>query len=125
MTSLESKEWAIPIRFESVELSPLAIVIDHLGMHENLPGLSEEASLWLWRFTICRGRYRTDSTENILKVTKEVMQLITENRLHLLESMPKRFDGPFTHEHLDLWISDLENIRNLCQGKEECTWECD
>ena len=123
--SLELKEWAIPIRFERVELSPLAIVIDHLGLHENLPGLSEEASLWLWRFTICRGRYRTDSTENILKVTKEVMDLITKNRLRLLESVPKRFDGPFTHEHLDLWISDLENIQNLCQGKQECTWECD
>ncbi len=45
--TIELKDWAIPIRFEGVELSPIAIVIDHLGMYGNLPGISEEASLWL------------------------------------------------------------------------------
>ena len=123
--TIEYKDWAIPIRFEGVELSRLAVVIDHLGLYNNLPDISEEASLWLWRFTKCHGRRRYDTAENIQKMVKEVLQLVTDNRQKLLESVPDHFDGPFTNEHLDLWVKDLETILNLCQGNQECTWECD
>ena len=123
--TIELKEWAIPIRFEGVDLSPISIVIDHLGMYGNLPGISEEASLWLWQFTICRGRQRTDSAETIEKIVTEILTLVKHNRKHVLDSVPKHFDGSFTEEHLNFWIADLEMMLSLCKGKSKCAWGSD
>lgn len=121
---IELKEWAVQILFEGVALSPLSIAIDHLGKHENLPKISEEASLWLWQFSVCRGRSRTDKSEKIQAIVSEVLQLINEDKQQLIKSIRRNFDGPFTEEHLDLWIQDLEAILRLSHGKEKCTWEC-
>jgi hypothetical protein len=60
------KDWRRPIVFEGIELPVTAIAIDHLGMYGNLPGISEAASEFLWRFTICVGRPHTIESEVII-----------------------------------------------------------
>lgn len=119
---IELKEWMTPIIFEGVELSPISIVIDHLGMYDNLPDLSEETAKWLWQFTICRGAKKTDSAENIIKHINEALSLVDSGRDHLFKNVPKRFDGSFSDVHLNLWINDLTNILDACKDKSTCTW---
>jgi phenylpropionate dioxygenase-like ring-hydroxylating dioxygenase large terminal subunit len=119
---IELKEWMVPIIFEGVELSPISIVIDQLGMYGVLPGLSEETSKWLWHFTICHGVKNTDSTDNVIKHVKETLSILNAEHGHVLETVSKIFDGDFSEDFLDLWVCDLTNILNASKNKSTCTW---
>ncbi len=119
---IEPKKWMAPIIFEGIELSPISIAIDQLGMRENLPEISEDASKWLWKFTICRGVKNTDLSVNIKKHVEETLLLVNSRREHLLKCVPKQFDGDFTDYHLNLWTSDLKIILEVCENKTRCTW---
>ena len=118
-------DWRRSIRFENVVLSPISIAIDHLGMHNNLPGISEQSSRWLWSFTICRGRKKSDSSRNILAVTGEVLGLIEQNKHSLVASAQPHFDGFFTTRELEMWTADLKAIDRIARTRDECTWECE
>jgi len=120
--NIEIKEWMTSIIFEGVELSPISIAIDHLGMHGNLPRLSEESSKWLWRFTICRGVKNEESSERIKRHIGEVISLAKVHKNHLLKNVPLRFDGNFTEIHLKMWMNDLETILSLSEDKTVCHW---
>ncbi len=124
---IELKKWMTSIVFEGEELSPISIAIDHLGMYGNLPGLSEEISEWLWKFTICRGVNKEDKSVNINLNVIELLSMIKIHRHHLLENVPLHFDGEFLNIHLDMWINDWNinlgkrKTRRVCKGtaKEE------
>ena len=120
--NIELKKWMVPIFFEGIELSPISIAIDQLGMHHNLPQISEEASKWLWRFTICRGVNKNDQGETVFKHVSETLFLTKKTREDLLVRVPHTFDGDFTETHLDMWINDLETILEACKDKEMCCW---
>ena len=118
---IELKEWMTPNIFEGIELSQISIVLDHLGMFENLPDLPDETAKWLWQFTICRGVEKTDSAKNIVKHIEKTLSFVITRRDHLLENVPKRFDGNFSESHLNLWIDDLNIILAACENKSKCT----
>ena len=80
------------ILFERVELPGTAFAIDHLGAE---PEMSEEASVWLWRFTICVGVTNRDSAANVIRFAGEALDVATRHRERLLRELPARFDGPF------------------------------
>ena len=118
----EPKEKMPPITFEGIELSPISLAIDHLGMYGNLPEISEDTSKWLWRFTICRGVNNKDISENIRKHVEETLSIANNKREHLLKNIPKHYDGEFTEYHLDLWMNDLKTMLEICKSKKSCTW---
>jgi hypothetical protein len=115
--------WHRPIIFEGVELPGVAIAIDHLGLHGNLPEMSEGTGLWLWRFTICVGLRRTDASETILHHAQEALALATQFRDRLLQTVPLHYDGPFEPGVLDAWIAALERIIAIARSRRSCSWE--
>ena len=120
--NLELKEWMTPIIFEGIELSPISIAIDHLGMYGNLPELSDECSIWLWRFTICHGVTKKESAEKVRRMVVEVLSQVEKNRDHLVNNVPLRFDGEFSGTHLKLWVDDLEKILSMTMDRDICHW---
>jgi hypothetical protein len=119
---IQKKEWMTPILFEGIELSPISVAIDHLGMYGNLPELSEETSKWLWEFTICQGIKKNDKGKIIHKHISETLLQTNTFRDHLLKNVPNHFDGKFSEVHLDMWINDLETMLEACKNKDECSW---
>jgi hypothetical protein len=120
--NIELKEWMTPIIFEGVELSPISIAIDHLGMYGNLPELSDECSEWLWRFTICHGVSKEGSSKKIRRIVNDVLSQVKSNKDHLLSNVPLKFDGKFSETHLKMWTNDLETMLSLAIDKDVCQW---
>lgn len=112
-----------PILFEGSALPGTAIAIDHLGMYDNLPEMSEATSDWLWHFTICVGRPRSDSSENILRHVSEARKLTCQYRARLLQTVPAHFDGIFDSEVLDSWVVALQVMEEMAASRPRCTWE--
>ncbi len=110
-------EWERPIFFEGIELPGSAIEIDVLGMYGHLPEMSEEASLWLWHFTICVGVEKSDESAKIIPLVREVLGLVTANRSRLLNRL-KQTDG----QTLDEWILTLNTILEVAGRQPYCTW---
>ena len=115
--------WQRPILFEDFALPETAIAIDHLGMYDNLPEMSEATSEWLWRFTICVGRPRTDASENIHRHVSETLNLSCQFRERLLQTVPKHFDETFEPAVLDSWQQALQKIMEISASRSQCTWE--
>lgn len=111
-----------PIIFEGIDLSPISIALDHLGMYENLPDLPEETSKWLWHFCICRGVTNKEEGKVVQKNISLILSQVITHREHLLENVPIHFDGEFNETHLNMWIKDLETIIKACENKAECSW---
>ena len=111
-----------PIIFEDTELSEISYMIDHLGAYENLPDLSEETSVWLWRFTICSGLIKNESSESIQKHIHEVLKNIKQEKNKLVQKIDEHFIGPFTESKLSLWINDLETILTKSKATQTCSW---
>ena len=110
-------DWERPIFFEGVELPGSAIAIDTLGMYGHLPEMSEEASLWLWQFTICVGVEKCDDSSKIILLVEEVLELVTTNRARLLERLK-----PKDEQTLDEWISTLRTLLEVARQKPFCSW---
>jgi hypothetical protein len=119
MEESERHPWARPIVFEGVTLPGTAFAIDHLA---RLPGLSDEASEWLWRFTICCGRINSDDSARIVRVVSETLHATEASRSHLLATLPSHFDGPFDEEVLADWLLTLRTILNIARGQVRCSW---
>lgn len=116
-------DWRRPIIFEGTELPDVTIAIDHLGMHDNLPGISEETSEWLWHFTVCVGRKKTDDSATVLLRATEALNLAKQHRDNLKQTVPKHFQGPLEPEVIDDWIAALETIVGIASTCESCSWE--
>ena len=93
--------------------------IDHLGKE---PEMSEEASVWLWRFTIFAGVLKRDTSENVIRSASEALDIATRCRGRLLQNLPGRFDGPFDEQVLDEWVHGLRTIINVARTRQECSW---
>ena len=119
MKSPTRHRWARPIIFEGVELPGTTFAIDHLGKE---PEASEEASGWLWQFTICVGVARQDSSANVIRFAGEALELATRFRERLLRDLPGRFDGPFDAAVLDEWVFALRTIIDIARNREICSW---
>jgi hypothetical protein len=111
--------WARPIVFEGVTLPGTASAIDHLA---RLPGLSDEASEWLWRFTICCGRVNSDDSTRIVRLVAEILHATEGSRSYLLATLPAYFDGPLDEQVLTDWLLTLRTILNIAQSQPRCSW---
>lgn len=117
------KDWRRPIIFEGTELPVTAIAIDHLGMYDNLPGLSLAASEFLWRFTVCVGRPQTIASEVIIRHCSETLTLVEKYRDQLAVSVPKHWDGVFDPLIIDEWVMVLQRMLRIAAKQRQCTWE--
>jgi hypothetical protein len=115
--------WERAILFEGIALPGTAIAIDHLGMYDNLPEMSEATALWLWDFTICVGRKRTDSSDNILRHVRETRDLLAKFRERLLVSVPQHYDSSFSSATLDSWMTALQTVEAIAKSRSQCSWE--
>lgn len=119
MDTSSRHQWARCLLFEGVELPPSAFAIDHLARE---PEISEEASVWLWRFTICVGVTNRDNSQNVIRYASEALDIATRFRERLLLTVPARFDGPFDAQVIDEWIMSLKTIIELARNTVECSW---
>ena len=119
METADRHSWARRIVFEGESLPGTAFAIDHLG---TLPGLSDEASEWLWRFTICVGCTKSDDSVRIIRVVSETMDRFAASRPHLLATLPARFNGPFDDQVLDEWLFALRTMLRIAQRQPRCSW---
>jgi hypothetical protein len=117
--TLSRHDWARPIVFEGVELPGTVFAIDHLGKE---PELSVEASEWIWRFTVCVGVMKRDSSENIIRYAGEALDVATRFRERLLCEMPVRFDGPFDEQVLREWVYSLLKMIEIAASRSFCAW---
>ena len=117
------RDWKRSIIFEGVELPGSAIAIDHLGMYGNLPGISEAASEWLWRLTICVGCPKTENSEVITLHASEALRLAEHFRNRLIQTVPEKFTEPFESQIIDEWINALRIIIEVASTRHQCTWE--
>lgn len=117
------ENWRRPILFEGVELPDVCIAIDHLGLHDNLPEMSEATSEWLWRFTVCVGRSRTAESAVILHHCSEALRLTEQFRSRLVTTVPEHFQGQFDPVVIDQWIGALKTIIEIASTRSECSWE--
>ena len=111
--------WARPIIFEGVELPGTTFAIDHLGKE---PEMSEEGSVWIWRFTICAGIVKRDSSENVIRFATEALDIAMRFRDRLLREVPARFDGPFDEMVIDEWVFSLRTIIKIAGTQPYCSW---
>ena len=107
------------ISFEGTELPPTTIAIDHLG---KAPDISEAASRWLWRFTICVGVTKRDTSANVIRYATEALDVATRSRERLLQTIPAHFDGPFDAAVLDEWADALRTIIRIARDRHHCSW---
>lgn len=119
----KKNEWRRPIIFEGVELPSSAIAIDHLGMYDNLPEMSEPTSEFLWRFTICVGRPRTVESAVIVRHCSEALALAESSHDRLMATVPAHWDGPFDPDVIDEWISTLRTVVSIAAKQSQCSWE--
>lgn len=119
---MKFEEWHRPIVFEGVELPGVAIAIDHLGMYGNLPGLPENTSDWLWRFTICVGVNKAASSEEIIQHASCTLELAEKHREDLLHSVPKQYGSEFDSDVLDAWLWTLRELITIAQTRTTCQW---
>ena len=110
------------IYFEGVEMPNGARVIEHLGLYNNLPEISQETTDWLWRFTICVGRTRVDSSTTIIRACRETLSLLQLHRAHLKVHFPKHFSGEPLPGFFDEWVWSLEHMETVAKGREMCEW---
>ena len=110
------------IVFEGVSLPKAALLLDHLGMYDNLPGVSEETSEWCWRFTICVGRIRSDSSGNIIHRATELLDLCRRCEHHLCGNFAKHFMGEAEPQFYDEWIRTLETMIKIARDRDMCEW---
>ena len=121
-TWVQMSDWERTIFFEGVALPRTAIAIDHLAFYDNLPEMSEATAEWLWRFTICVGVSRSDTSENILLHVTESRDLLYMFRDRLLKSVPKHYDNTFKPSVLDSWLFALQTMVDVAQSHTHCSW---
>jgi hypothetical protein len=119
MKTANRHPWARPIIFEGVELPGTAFAIDHLGKE---PEMSQEASAWLWRFTICAGVTNQDSADNVIRFASEALDVAMRFRERLLREVPARFEGPFDSQVIDEWVYTLRTIIEISRTQRQCSW---
>jgi hypothetical protein len=119
MSTATHHPWARTIVFDGHPLPATAIAIDHLGRE---PEMSEAASAWLWRFTICVGVTKSDRSENVIRFATEALDFASRYRNRLLRDIPSRFDGPFDAAVLDEWVTALTTMIDIARTRDVCSW---
>ncbi|MES2570923.1 MAG: hypothetical protein V4710_12825 [Verrucomicrobiota bacterium] len=110
------------VRFESTLLPQYAEDIDLLGMYGLLPQISDEASLWLWRFCVgCSSEINQGAV--ITCMCDEVIELLRRNADYLAGRVPEFIAGDDPRHVISCWESALEKILELARGKDRCVWE--
>jgi hypothetical protein len=92
-------------------------------MYDNLPEMSEETSVWLWRFTTCVGMPRCDRSEIVLRHASETLDLMAHFRERLLRTVPAQYQGSFTEKVVDSWAMALRTTMDIAADRVQCTWE--
>jgi len=110
------------IIFEGHELPKAALHLDHLGMYGNLPGISDETSEWLWRFPICLGHTREDSSDRVIRYASETLQLCLQHKDHLLANFAAHFAGKLEPVFYDDWVWCLNHMISIAKDRPQCHW---
>lgn len=95
------------------------LAIDHLGKE---PEISEEASIWLWRFTVCVGITKSDTSENVIRFAGEALEIAQRFRARLLREIPARFDGLFDAKVHGDWVYSLSTMIEIARRRDRCSW---
>lgn len=110
------------IIFNDVFLPPGAVFIDVCASHEFLPTITEELSLWFWKFTICVGRTRTEESTKVISYATELKKLIIANEIRIKEMICKLYEPNLAENIYVWWVDTLDIMIATANQLKESKW---
>jgi len=108
--------------FEMHVLPEYAFALDQLNYIDLFPGISEDCSVWFWRFTICVGYIKCASSEDIIKFSTEALNLLKKPSKELFNRLNVVFPCVEPEEVLSSLRESLETMIALAANRDKCTW---
>jgi len=107
------------IEFEGIRLPRFASFLD---VAASVLPVSEATSVWFWRFTICAGTHRDDTSASILVHAEELLAALPPSSATFRSVLAERFPGCDSEAILSDWHSSLKHIIATAQTRDCCHW---
>ena len=110
------------IFFQGKPLPVAAYQLDLLAVHALINGLTEEQSVWWWRFTICVGCNRSDLLSTILQNAKILQDQLIGDPKRVAVYLEKKCPNYDPDVLINEWKQSLEIIIDEAKNAQRCTW---
>ncbi len=118
-----SHEWEFVIRFCDHDLPPAMCYVDVAAMYGYLPDIPDETGEWMWAFTICKGRERTATGQEVQTHCGLLLDLMNANYQDLVNALLRTGrDREEVERACAQWQDGLTKVVSLARAHETCTW---
>ncbi len=108
--------------FEMQVLPEYAFALDQFNYTDLFPGITEECSVWFWRFSICVGCMKGTQSEEVIKFSTEALNLLKKPSKELFKRLKKIFPDVDSEDVLSSWKESLETMVAIAGNRDKCTW---
>jgi len=116
------KDYPRLLIFEMQVLPEYAFALDQLRCTELFPGISEECSVWFWQFSICVGRMKEASSEEVINFSNEALGLLKKPSKKLIKRLKEIFPAVVSEDVISSWQETLETMIAVASTKDKCEW---
>jgi len=116
------KDYPRLLIFEMQVLPEYAFALDQFGYTEVFPGISEECSVWFWQFSICLGRMKEASSEEVINFSNEALGLLKNPSKQLKKRLKEIFSAVTSEKIISSWRESLETMIAVASTKDKCEW---
>ena len=121
--NMTSREHLFDIVFEGELLPHPLCYVDVCALYDYIPDFPEDTADWLWTFTTCLERRRTDHSQIINKHATAALEAITRNQRCLEDNLIKTGRSKEQIDaDIDAWQSGLATIVRHAKAKDACSW---
>jgi hypothetical protein len=108
------------LAFQGADLPPFGCFLDVAAAIAAVP---EETALWFWRFSICVGAGRQDTSSTILRHTHALRAAFPSHADLWADELNRRFPGHSPEVILREWLTSLDMISRAAGEWDACSWE--
>ena len=110
------------IVFQGKLLPSEAYQLDILANPDIVKGLSEEQSVWWWRFTICIGIKCDAHSDGVLYNARKLLNQLTTNSEQVLDYLEVKYPTLNGAKLLEGWETSLKLIVDQASRATRCVW---
>jgi hypothetical protein len=108
-----------PLYFEGIRLPDFAAFLD---IAATMAPVSEETSMWFWRFPICIGAGRKERAKIVQAHSKELIEALASVAGGLSSEIAAKFPGYASERVVSDWFTSLKTITEIAQSRKVCQW---
>jgi hypothetical protein len=109
-----------PLYFEGTRLPDFGAFLD---IAASMTPVSEETSMWFWRFTMCIGAPRKERSKVVSSHAKELLAALGSAANGLAPELARKFPSHQPEQVISDWVKSLRTIIEASEVRKWCQWQ--